>query len=391
MRVLFAILALTTTAHAAPPAPFAAAVKHDCKSPTWTRIADDTWFAYCAPSDPEAGTHRGLLFHHAAGAKTFDKLVMFDLEAQHAIKGSDTDIGVMIAVDHKQLSIRTNGYAGDQILETWDLGTTPPRLVKASYGGASAWSSAMAPITHKCTVDLVRHRDRCSWGRPGCTKSQKPEDIWDTNDPRDFRSIPLRCPATFGDDKADVYFGKNPRGTTFEAFADQAFQPTRVTLHLRVKDATPALATKPDAWQPADHWEIWLGHAGDPTANWREDQPKYCAALAKDFVQLIVAAHADGTLELANGAPKSKVSIADATAKAGKDGELIVELTGTLATWASDGSITVSYSDSLDGTKQDTLIGSSHVVWGKPDSFGRLGNDTLCRTAPAPEQLPWPT
>ena len=35
---------------------------------------------------------------------------MFDLEAQHAIKGSDTDIGVAIGIDHKQLSIRTNGY-----------------------------------------------------------------------------------------------------------------------------------------------------------------------------------------------------------------------------------------------------------------------------------------
>src|SRR5262249_34832986 len=111
---------------------------------------------------------------------------------------------------------------------------------------------------------------------------------------------------------------------------------------------------------------IWLGHAGDPSPDWRDDQPKYCAALAKDFVQLIIAPHVDGTLELANGAPKSKLSIADASAKTGKDGELIVELTGTLATWARDGSITVSYSDSLDGTKQDTLIGSSHVVWGKP-------------------------
>ena len=389
MRVSLALLMITATAHAAPPAPFAAAVK--CPGIKWTRIAEDTWFAYCAPKDPEAGTHQGFALHHAAGAKTFAKLAMFDLEAQHAIKGSDTDIGVAIAIDHKQLSIRTNGYAGDQILETWDLGVWPPQLRKASYGGGSEWSHALAPIGPKCTVDLEHRRDRCSWGRPGCTKSTNPEDIWDTNDPRTFRSIPIGCPAVFGDDKADVYFGKNPRGTTFEAFADEAFQPTRITLHLRAKDATPNLAAKPDAWQPADHWEIWLGHAGDATASWRDDQPGYCAALAKDFVQLIVAPHADGTFEVANGAPKSKLSIAGAAAHAGKPGEVIVELTGMLATWASDGGLTVSYSDSLDGTKQDTLIGSSRVAWGKPDSFGRLGRDTLCHpTKAAPTPAPWP-
>ena len=49
---LVVLVALTAAAHAAPPAPFAAAVK--CHAVKWTRIADDTWFAYCAPKDPEA-------------------------------------------------------------------------------------------------------------------------------------------------------------------------------------------------------------------------------------------------------------------------------------------------------------------------------------------------
>jgi hypothetical protein len=106
-------------------------------------------------------------------------------------------------------------------------------------------------------------------------------------------------------------------------------------------------------------------------------------------VQVIVAQLADGTVEVVNGTPSAKGSIVGASANAGATGELVVELTGTLATWAQDGAITVSYSDSLDGHKQDTLIGSSHVVWGEPESFGRLGRDVLCRVPDAARSLPW--
>src|SRR5262249_37779659 len=130
-----------------------------------------------------------------------------------------------------------NGYSGEITREVWEVGVYPPRLVQTAYGGGAAWSKDDAPSYPTCTMDLDHHRDDCEWDRPSC--DDPTADGW-LGDKVHFRPIPLKCPAAFGGDVADVYYGKNPKGTVFEAYAevDGDADHLRATLHLHANDAT---------------------------------------------------------------------------------------------------------------------------------------------------------
>ena len=410
-------IGISSLAHAGPAAPsaFRAAIAREiCTSVTWTRISDATWVARCDKIDrtPDGkalsrADHSVLVFHHEPGAATLDQIALFHWTAQQATRGTDMDVGGGVSIHDERMHVEATGFTGGREQEDWDLSVYPPRKTRAQYGNESWWSHASAPASPTCTVDIARRRDDCTWERPSC--EDPASEGWD-GQPAHHRTVPVvaflsraeapadpfACAAVYGDDRRDVYFGKNPRHTTFEAVGDATGESGhhKLTLHLRAHDITPAAATRDASWQASDHWEIWIARAGDPNVDWRDNKPAYCAARKTDYIQLIVTPHQDGTIELANGTPKAKGTLTGVTVRhdaPASNGALIVELTGMLEAWATGGAITVAYSDSLDGTKQDTLIGSSRVVWGKPETFGRMGRDLLCHAgaAPAPTTLPW--
>lgn len=49
-----------------------------------------------------------------------------------------------------------------------------------------------------------------------------------------------------------------------------------------------------------------------------------------------------------------------------------------LRDWARNGAITLAYSDSLRGTRQDAVLATSPVQAARPETLGRLGNTLLC-------------
>lgn len=401
------------------PRPFQAAMRAEpCDSVTWTRVSSETWFALCDVVDrtPEgrklgAAAHKGFLLHHAARAPRLDKLPLVDWESRRAIKGGDVDMDGAVEVRGARLTRRSTGWSGEVRREVWDLSAYPPRLVEITRGGALVWSRGDAPAYPLCTTDMGRRRESCEWARPDCADAslERGGDVpWAGGETVRFRAIPLlsyptrddipsdpfTCATTIGGDKVDVYFGKNPGQTTFEAVADNDDRDDahrKLVLYLRAHDRSPAPPDKDGVWQGADHWEIWLGAAGTVDAHFRDDKKGYCAARFRDHMQLIVAPHRDGTIEVVNGMRRTKVVPAHATARLGEDGEVVVELTGELYRWGVSGAITVAYSDSLDGKRQDTIIGSSRVAWARPETFGRLGHDALCRAGKLPRvvSLPW--
>ena len=97
-----------------------------------------------------------------------------------------------------------------------------------------------------------------------------------------------------------------------------------------------------------------------------------------EAVQIIIAPHADGTMKLFVATRSPPVSwSSDVHARTdGKD--LVVELRGALRDWARDGALTLVYSDSTSGTKQDCLLATSSVRLDRAETWGRLGNTLLC-------------
>lgn len=375
-----------------------AAAALGCASIAWSTWRGG-WWADCASTEPstrdgQLTLHRYVAFRRLPGGKfAMEQITESRTTDSPRAKSPRTET----VVQHEGRVIheaRTeSGYLRRRI---WDLTTTPARLIEERDGGGklcrdgfSRYSSGV--VRRSCTTDYAARRQRCTAPQPSCRR--EPVTIATPS----YTAIPVhaagaelrdsdlfRCATQIGDHPEDLVAGKNPRRTWFQVVAVDDAAAATLTLHLRIHDATPQPARN-DSWFARDHFELWLaGPRSELACDDTADLAGYCQRNPAALGTIAVAVRSDGNVHvaLATGAPPASWS-SDLRARA--DGaDLLVEVTGALRDWARDGSITIAYSDSLRGTRQDAIVATSPMRADRPETLGRLGDTLLCDRAPPP-------
>lgn len=372
------------SALAAPPAVVSAA-KTQCRRPS-LRAIGVLWLADCADGDEGERTH-ALAAIAADGSVT--PLGRYFSHASVPSRGFD--VAGSMRIKGAQLTIDQPGTSGGSERAVWDLNVTPPRKLTVISGGALVRYQERCGTeltSPSCTADLVARTTACSEKLPLCpSETPNPDDdcsddILTPGATLQFTPVP-RAPASASDPwRCSVsvdrpYFGKNPGHSRFDVVASEPDAAGALQLRVRAHDATPQPTSTRGQWQARDHYEIWLSDRGTITAEQLDDQATWCAAKPR-VAQLIVAPHADGTVELDMGRAADRPLLADVVAAAQGDELVLTFRKGTLRDWLIDGAVTVAYSDSLDGKRQDTLIGTSRVRFNRAETLGRSLPSLLC-------------
>lgn len=365
------------------PAAVVAAAKTACAHPS-LRAVGALWLADCAEGADGERTHAlsaisgdghatplGDYFSHASAPARG-----FDARGAAHVKGAQ----VIIEQQHDD---------GRRSRVVWDLSVVPPRELSVLDGdGLVRYSERCGTDLRypRCVTDLVAHGSECTEKLPRCLPEPALSDCDDILEPAEslkFTPVPLapssatepwRCGVTV----ASAYYGNNPGHSSFDVVATAVDETSRqVRLHLRAHDTTPQPTVTRGDWQKRDHYEIWLSDRGTISAAQLDDQAAWCAAKPR-VAQLIVAPHADGTIELDMGRRADRPLLTDLGAEL-EGGELVLTFRkGPLLEWLTSGAVTVAYSDSLAGTRQDTIIGTSRVRFNHAETFGRLLPSSLC-------------
>ena len=374
-----------------------AATPLGCASLAWS-VWSGGWWADCSRTetshaDGDVTIHRYLAFHRRPDgqfametiAETRDggsprvKVPRFEkvtLNDGRAIYEAHTEFGYV----HRRI---------------WDLSTIPATLLEEREGGGKICEKGISNynsdiVRPLCMTDYAQRRHSCTVLQPDCRQDPvKVASMRYTAIPVHETTASLRDPDLFhcamevGARPEDVISGKNLGHARFQAVAVEDAAAKTLALHLRAVDSTPQPIIGDD-WLVHDHWELWLANqytelACDDTANLADYCQRTKASL--EMLQIIIAPVADGTWKLFAATPSPQISWLD-DVRARTDGkDLVVELGGTLREWARDGGLTLVYSDSTRGTKQDCLLGTSPVQLDRADTLGRLGNTLLCDRA----------
>jgi hypothetical protein len=375
------------SAAAAPPAVVAAA-KAQCRHAS-LRSVGVTWLADCA--DGAEGERSHALSAIAADGKV---TLLGDYYSHSGAPSQGFDVEGSMHIDVAQVAIEQPGTLGGTQRTVWDLGVAPPRKLRLVTGGALIHYEERCGTeltSPRCTADLVALTIACTEKLPVCpTNAPDPngdcsDDILTPGATLQFTPVP-RAPASVSDPwRCGVsvdrpYFGKNAGHSRFDVVATEP-SLDRALLRLRAHDTTPQPTSTRGDWQRHDHYEIWLSDRGTITEAQLQDQAGWCAAKAR-VAQLIVAPHADGTVELDMGRAADRPLLADVAAEAKGDELVLTFRKGSLRDWLVDGAVTVAYSDSRDGKRQDTLIGTSRVRFNRAETFGHLLPSLLCPDGP---------
>jgi len=364
-----------------------------CASLAWSAWRGG-WWADCVRSETSARdgavtVHRYLAFHRKDDGQ-FAMETIVETRATDSLRIKSPRFETVTQRDGRVVQeVRAeSGYVHRRI---WNLSTNPASLLEEREGGGricrAGFSNQSSEVVHPlCITDYVLHRQRCIVQQPACRDRVKVVTTRYTAIPvhtaaADLRDPDLfRCAAEIGARPEDLVSGKNSGRAVFDVVAVDDAAAATLTLHLRVADAT--LQPASDAgWLVRDHWELWLAsQRADLACDDTADLPGYCqrTQAALDAIDLVIAPRGDGTIQVVPAAGAAPASWAS-DVHANSDGkELLVELSGALRDWARDGAITVAYSDSIRGTRQDAVIATSPVRPDRPETLGRLGDTLLC-------------
>jgi hypothetical protein len=402
--VIAAGLAASAPAAASPARPPAAlqqaAAALGCASIAWSTWRGG-WWADCASTEPgardgEVTVHRYVAFRRLPdGQFAMEPITETRATDSPRVKSPRTETVVQRDGRVVHEARTESGYLHRRI---WDLTASPARLIEERDGGGKLCRDGFDRhssdvVRRSCTTDFAARRQRCTAPQPSCRRD--PVAIAAPS----YTAIPVHaagaalrdadlfhCATEIGGRPEDVVAGKNLRRAAFQVVAVDDAAAATLALHLRARDATPEPATD-DGWLVRDHFELWIaGPRSELACDDTADLAGYCQRnpAALDAVAIAVAARRDGTLHVAPaaGAPPASWS-GDLRARI-DGGDLLVELTGALRDWARDGAITVAYSDSLRGTRQDAIVATSPVRADRPETLGRLGDTLLCDRPPPP-------
>jgi hypothetical protein len=153
-----------------------------------------------------------------------------------------------------------------------------------------------------------------------------------------------------------------------------AFQTKdRVNLRLRIED--DRWVHEAPSWLATDHVELWLSgssygysdHCVPPKRQTRAELVQYAIIFDRNQTRV----------QRAYGSARGSIA---STQRWVSDGSLLldIELRKTYRKWATDGAITVVYSDGDDGKTQKYLLASSTLSFADARSLGSLGK-SVCR------------
>lgn len=375
-----------------------------CSSVKWTALPAGDQAADCitvttSKLDGREKKHRYYLFKKQAdGGFTIQKL--FEYIDSSSIRAKNIPIS-RVKVQGARITLASEDSFGWVHTRTWDVGTNPAALVEEREGGRKICQEGISDYSSEiaeplCATDFAKSRTNCAWSHPDCRNDAsevKKESYVAIPVLAAGAQEPFKCATQVGA-KSDVTFGKNPDGTTFRVVAVDDTKEKRLRLLARAEDKTPFAVTDAAAdWQPRDHFELWLSdgrvEAACPDV---ADLEAFCKAKLEGIqtVQFIIAPLPDGKLRVVQATKKPRMEASEI--EAAPDGDRVsITLRGTLYEWAHKGGITLAYSDSQKGKKQDALIATSSLRFNKPETFGRLGDARVCGGKGGdPEAVPVP-
>jgi hypothetical protein len=393
-----------------PPTLIQALADRECRAPRWSPLTSmksgpwsDGWVGECSARGGDK-LHALYAFRRRSGDSRWSMEKVAEYQDSDEPRNHLTHES---KVNGNRVTVKATGDFGYSHVRTWDTTSLPARLVEESEGGLRPCQREMAlhpgakyanpdiaePL---CTTNWETLRQTCVRDHPDCKRdATRFHKISYTAIPlhsvlgKGRTADPFACATTVGLDKEDLVAGRNPNKTSFKVVGIHDPQAETLRILVRLDDKTAELANSvADDWRAKDHWELWLGSdRDDVNCGAQMALVQFCTELRlrwKLAQQIIVPLANKSFLvfpsNLPPGPPRSPALQVHWEGKT-----LSIDLSGAAYQAAHHGALTLVYSDSLDGKKADTLIGTSPLQSGVAEAPGRVGDYALCDV---PEKKP---